>query len=74
MTGSSIGPFVQAVWGLIGDGKRPSVADDTVGNIILRHRLHSDIIVSSSSLNPYVSSQQRSVLGSSKISLATKKR
>jgi exportin-2 (importin alpha re-exporter) len=27
---SSIGPFVQAVWALVGDGKRPSVADDTV--------------------------------------------
>ncbi|KAF8513582.1 CAS/CSE protein [Hysterangium stoloniferum] len=29
-TGSSIGPFVQAVWSLIGDGKRPSVGDDTL--------------------------------------------
>ncbi|KAF8583471.1 Cse1-domain-containing protein [Ramaria rubella] len=29
-TSSSIGPFVQAVWGLVGDGKRPNVADDTL--------------------------------------------
>ncbi|KAF8521489.1 Cse1-domain-containing protein [Gautieria morchelliformis] len=27
---SSIGPFVQAVWALVGDGKRPTVADDTL--------------------------------------------
>ncbi|KIJ25285.1 hypothetical protein M422DRAFT_273745, partial [Sphaerobolus stellatus SS14] len=27
-SGSSIGPFVQAVWELVGDGKRPSVGDD----------------------------------------------
>ncbi|KAF8511326.1 CAS/CSE protein [Gautieria morchelliformis] len=29
-TASSIGPFVQAVWALVGDGKRPAVADDTL--------------------------------------------
>ncbi|KAF8466116.1 Cse1-domain-containing protein [Gautieria morchelliformis] len=27
---SSIGPFVQAVWALVGDGKCPAVADDTL--------------------------------------------
>ncbi|KAF8514591.1 Cse1-domain-containing protein [Gautieria morchelliformis] len=29
---SSIGPFVQAVWALVRDGKRPAVADDTPGH------------------------------------------